>query len=380
MKYRRCRVGDVLTLRRSQVVPEIDKSYDEIGIRSFGKGVFHKEPVTGAELGDKRVFEIHDGDLVLSNVFAWEGAIAVAGPAEDGRIGSHRFMTYVPLDDQIDTNWAHYFFLSEGGIELIRKASPGSAGRNRTLAIDRFEDLEIPLPDIDEQRRVAAKLDAALERRLQISELSQRTTEVSAALVASLGHVSAPLKPIGEFVEQIRRPISVDPATEYRLLGVRWYGEGLFVREVKNGVDIAANTLYKIEEGDFVYNRLFGWKGSFAIAETDEDGCFVSGEFPTFRVDSSQLDARYLLALFRNPATWDRAFDRSTGGTPTSRNRLKEAEFISMTIPVPDLSIQARIADFVDKAVAVGSLRDRRTKFLAALDVSVLNNAFAGVL
>ncbi len=33
--------------------------------------------------------------MILSNVFAWEGAIAVAGVDEAGLVGSHRFMTYV---------------------------------------------------------------------------------------------------------------------------------------------------------------------------------------------------------------------------------------------------------------------------------------------
>ncbi len=40
-------------------------------------------------------FAIEPGDLLFSNVFAWEGAVALAGDAESGLIGSHRFMTYV---------------------------------------------------------------------------------------------------------------------------------------------------------------------------------------------------------------------------------------------------------------------------------------------
>ena len=110
-------------------------------------------------LGNKRVFRIEPADLVISNVFAWEGAIAIASEHETGTIGSHRFMTFVPTDDRIDIRWSSWFFRSEPGLELIRKASPGSAGRNRTLAIDRFEALEIPLPTLDEQRRIAGRLD-----------------------------------------------------------------------------------------------------------------------------------------------------------------------------------------------------------------------------
>lgn len=178
------RVGAVLSLQRRRVIVEANREYREIGIRSFGRGIFHKEPISGANLGTKRVFAIEPGDLVLSNVFAWEGAIAVARETEGGMIGSHRFMTYVPTDGRIDTSWASWFFRSERGLELIRKASPGSAGRNRTLAIDRFEALEIPLPPIDEQLQQIKYLDKIANH----VDLIDRSLEhyPAAALIAML--------------------------------------------------------------------------------------------------------------------------------------------------------------------------------------------------
>jgi hypothetical protein len=39
-------------------------------------------------------------------------------------------------------------------MRLIRQAAPGTTMRNRTLSIDRFELLKIPLPAVDEQRSV----------------------------------------------------------------------------------------------------------------------------------------------------------------------------------------------------------------------------------
>ena len=176
MTVEHVRVDNVLSLQRRPVGVDLGRMYREIGIRSFGLGIFHKEPVSGADLGSKRVFHIEPGDLVISNVFAWEGAIAVASLAEAGMIGSHRFMTFMPTDDRISTSWASWFFKSDQGLELIRRASPGSAGRNRTLAVNRFGALKIPLPAKDEQLRVADGLD-----RLEIAaaELKQRADQAS---------------------------------------------------------------------------------------------------------------------------------------------------------------------------------------------------------
>ncbi len=163
MKVRHVRVGSALTLARRHVDVEPAAKYYEIGLRSFGKGIFHKPPVTGADLGTKRVFAIADGDLVVSNVFAWEGAVAVAGSNETGRIGSHRFMTWVADPDQADVNYLYYYLTSNPGLQQLRHASPGSAGRNKTLSIKAFGDLMIPLPNLDEQHAIAGRLDHVAE-------------------------------------------------------------------------------------------------------------------------------------------------------------------------------------------------------------------------
>src|SRR5262245_57955823 len=87
-------LGEVLQLQRRWIKVHPTETYREIGVRSFGNGIFHKAPIQGSILGNKRVLRIEPGDLVFNNVFAWEGAVAIAGPEEAGMIGSHRFVTY----------------------------------------------------------------------------------------------------------------------------------------------------------------------------------------------------------------------------------------------------------------------------------------------
>jgi restriction endonuclease S subunit len=178
-------VGDVLSLQRRTVDVDPGQVYREIGIRSFGRGIFHKEPISGADLGSKRVFYIQPGDLVISNVFAWEGAIALASSAEAGMIGSHRFMTFVPKDGLISTSWASWFFKSDLGLTLIRQASPGSAGRNRTLAVGRFEALKIPLPVLDEQVRIADRLNRLEATAARLRHMTDQASALISALVPS---------------------------------------------------------------------------------------------------------------------------------------------------------------------------------------------------
>ncbi|ETB34688.1 hypothetical protein N602_28200, partial [Mycobacterium avium subsp. hominissuis 10-5606] len=214
MTVERVRVGDVLSLQRRSVDIEPFTEYSLIGVYSFGKGIFHREPRRGSELGDYRFFSIAPGDLVLSNIQAWEGAIACAQERDAGTIGTHRFLTYVSRDGQVDTAWAKWFFLSEPGMELIRKAAPGTTIRNRTLAIDRFEALEIPLPPIDEQRQVASQLDRlsevvqlASERRRHGETLFRALTDSrESKLIAGLGKTGVPARRLADVAEINPRP------------------------------------------------------------------------------------------------------------------------------------------------------------------------------
>lgn len=153
---------------------------------------------------------------------------------------------------------------------------------------------------------------------------------------------------LGEILHEIVRAEPVDPQREYQTLGVRWYGNGLFVKDKLMGHQIAASKLYRVEMGDFVYNRLFAWKGSFAVADAQCHGCHVSNEFPCFRANKERLDARFLHYYFSQESSWSAALGLSEGATPTSRNRLKQAALLSLEVPLPSIEDQRRIVAHID--------------------------------
>lgn len=148
-------LGSVLERVVKPVTPSPAALYREIGIRSHGKGIFHKPPVLGESLGDKRVFEVVPDCLVLNIVFAWEQAVARTTEAEVGMIASHRFPMYRPKSGACDIDYLVCFFKSKRGKHLLELASPGGAGRNKTLGQNDFAKLAFPMPSRAEQNRIA---------------------------------------------------------------------------------------------------------------------------------------------------------------------------------------------------------------------------------
>ena len=170
-------IGDCLSRVERPVEVKPNELYTQIGIRSHRKGLFYKEPVTGAALGNKSVFWIEPDCFIVNIVFAWEQAIGKTTQSEVGMIGSHRFPMYRPVNDRVDVDYLISYFLTKRGTDILEAASPGGAGRNKTLGQDRFLKSKIVLPPIGEQRIIAATLttqDKVIELKEKLLAEKQR--------------------------------------------------------------------------------------------------------------------------------------------------------------------------------------------------------------
>ncbi len=147
-------IDSVLQRVRKKVDVNLTEEYQQIGIRSHAKGIFHKELVTGEVLGNKSVFWIEEDCFIVNIVFAWEQAVAKTTKNERGMIASHRFPMYQPKDNKVLIDYILYFFKSKRGKYLLGLASPGGAGRNKTLGQKEFSELKIPLPSLQEQEKI----------------------------------------------------------------------------------------------------------------------------------------------------------------------------------------------------------------------------------
>jgi type I restriction enzyme, S subunit len=383
---RRTRVGDLIELQRRKIEVDPLEIYEQIGVRSFGKGIFHKEAVSGADLGAKRVFEVRPGDLVLNNVFAWEGAVALAGADEDGKCGSHRFLTYTARDRTLDLSFLLYFFLSEPGLARLRAASPGSAGRNRTLAIDRFENLEVPLPSADEQRRTVARLQAAFAHISAGDDMLSRSARLSNALPVAAAHredISTGEKGAQGWSRITLRDVmtleldefAVNLAESYPNVGILSFGRGLFEKEPIEGAATSAKKLYRIREEQFIYSRLFAFEGAYAVVDEGFDGRYVSNEFPTFAVDNARIDPAFLAAYFRSPTVWRDLAGRSKG-LGVRRQRVQPDAILEYEIWLPPIEEQRRVARTMALVGASDVTRSRMKARLNALGAAALNQAF----
>lgn len=342
-----------LVRRPVQVEPE--RCYQEIGVRSFGKGVFHKPPSTSLTIGDKRVFAIEPGDLLFNIVFAWEGAVAVATEEERGAIGSHRFLTCVPDPRLAVARYLYWYFVHERGLKQLQQASPGGAGRNRTLGVDKLAAMVVELPSVSEQRRIAAKLDGAMQQVTNLKALSQAAhSEIKAALATAFRKViaGAPRVAMTDIAPLVRRPVVIDPDGSYPELGVRSFGKGTFRKPSLSGIEVGNKRLFEIHQGDLLFNIVFAWEGAVALASAADHGRLGSHRFLTCVPDPRRATSNFLLYYFLTQEGTQRLGAASPGGAGRNRTLgLKGLE--SIVVPAPSLDAQRWFDEVQQKAVSV---------------------------
>lgn len=391
MTTQRVRVGDVLAADRRPVSPTPSCEYVSIGVRSFGKGIFHYEPKRGDQLGKLRFYSVPPDRLVISNIKGWEGAIAVSGPEDSETIASNRFLIYEPRDTKIDLNWAKWFFLSEVGLPLIQQASPGSADRNRTLAIERFENLEIPLPPIDTQLDVAARLDLVArtsarhlgQHEASVLELCNCESAAVRALIAAGIESGWPMRPLSEVA-------LINPSTERVRPGETVAFVPMSAVDAETGEIVSdqaklardVGTGYKhFQQDDVIFARITPCmqNGKTAVFRGPQQHGFGSTEFHVIR-PGPEVTSEWLQRVMRTTDFRNMAVTKFTG--TAGQQRVPAAFLQGVEIPVPPTTTeQAHAVAALDEVAGrfrqLRCLRARCEVLSRALLPSALNEAFA---
>jgi type I restriction enzyme S subunit len=377
------KVADILERDSRPVQIEPDAVYAEIGIRSHGRGVFHKEPVSGTQIGEKRVFEVVENALVLNIVFAWEQAIALTSKRDAGMIASHRFPMYRPRQGACDLRFVLQYLMSPRGKELLDLASPGGAGRNRTLGQHAFESLSIPCPPLDEQSRIADALqawDGAISIARAISAKRCEEAElVRERLLQGVMHFEAvPLVELADVRTGLAKGKRAQGFTiEVPYLRVANVQDGrLDLSQVKK-IEISPDQLtrYALLPGDVLMTEGgdFDKLGRGTVWNGEIETCLHQNHVFAVRPREDKASSGFIAAIAASE--YGRNYFLSCAKRSTNLASINSTQLKALPIPAAPMTEQRRIASIVDVATRaahastrlVASLITERAAVMAAL-------------
>jgi len=161
-------------------------NYLALGLRSHGKGIFHKHDIDPEDVAMDVLYEVKENDLIVNITFAWEQALAIVSKQDEGGLVSHRFPTYTFKTEKAIPEYFRHFIIQKYFKFLMELISPGGAGRNRVMSKTDFLKLEVKIPDAKEQKAIANILDAATSELNQYQQKLVQLQEQKKGLMQQL--------------------------------------------------------------------------------------------------------------------------------------------------------------------------------------------------
>ena len=318
------------------------------------------------------------GNVVINKMKAWQGSIGVS--AYEG-IVSPAYYVCEFLDNNQSPVFIHFLLRNKKLAQEFERLSTGMRVGQWDLGIDDFLRVKIPFPPLAEQKAIAAYLDekcAAIDAA--VAEAKKGIEEYKAWKKSLIFEMVTGKRRVGAFNAETQ---SRRDAEKMKPSGIPWIGdipEGWRVSRVKNIANIQHGQDPKTEGSIPVYGS---GDGSFKTCGEYKDGPavllgrkgatlhiphYIVGRY--WNVDTA-FDVKMLgdanLRWFYYLAI---CFDYKAYMSQTTLPSMTQSDYRNMTIPIPEVSEQQAIADYLDeKCAAIDAMVAEKEALIADLEV-----------
>ncbi|MDH1604037.1 restriction endonuclease subunit S [Empedobacter sp. GD03739] len=154
---------------------------------------------------------------------------------------------------------------------------------------------------------------------------------------------------IGSFLKRNKTPIDVVDGQFYKRATIKINGQGIFLRDIKDGKEIGTKKQFLISKGQFLLSKIDARNGAFGVVPEELEGAIITGNFWTFDVDYSLVNPFYL-TLLTGTKEFQKLSQTASVGT-TNRNYLQEVDFLNFKVPLPTLQEQQEIVEAYFKKI-----------------------------
>ena len=392
-KWPMVKLGEVLTVRTEK--PDLDKILTgEIPI--VAKIGFNTGKIELREEGKTKtgMILIKPGDLVISGINAAKGAIAIYGEENTkSAAATIHYSSYSINNERADSLYLWYFFRSEIFRKILIANLPN--GIKTEVKPKRLLPIEIPLPSLEEQKRIVARIESLMARieearRLRaeaVEEGEEHIERVKSEIFEKLSEKSYETE-IGESDISLN-PENVDPKEKF---GEKKFiyidlssvaqktGEILEQKEII-GLNAPSRAKRKMVKGDVVFGAVRPNLKRCFIVDEKLDGRICSTGFTIFRVSVEKMLPDFLKYHLLSDFFINQCVDAATGAHYPAIN---DKNMKKLKIVIPPLPVQRSIVAYLDslqvKVDELKKLQAETEKEMEELVPSILDKAFKGEL
>jgi type I restriction enzyme S subunit len=177
------KLSEILRLDEDAVLIKPTDSYPQVGVRGFGGGLFAKPATSGMDTTYRAFNRLYEGALVMSQVKAWEGAVAVCGKNLAGYFVSPEYRTFRFDPSEAIPSYFAAIVKTEWFWSRLKDATRGVGARRERTRPEQFLNIEIPVPELVQQKEaeiIFKKIDSL--KRLQAETAAELDAMLSSIL------------------------------------------------------------------------------------------------------------------------------------------------------------------------------------------------------
>ena len=264
-------LGDVLKQDTQYVHALEPRPYPKLSVKLYGRGVVMDTPADGGTVKMQKHQFARSGQVILSEIWAKKGAIGIVPPEGDGALCTSHFFLFDIDETRVSPGFIAWLLRGNYFEPQLNAEARGTTGY-AAIRPKQFLATSIPLPPLEEQRRIVHRLDMLAEKTQEVQkhlDAVERDAELLLALRFRDTASNAPLRSICEVAPVVRRPVEIHIAEHYREIGARSFGKGLFTKPDFDGATATWEKPVWVKSGDLVLSNIKAWEGAIAVARAD---------------------------------------------------------------------------------------------------------------
>ena len=373
-------------LIKSEEQAEIDpaKAYQLVTVKLWGKGVELRGEFEGIGLTNSKLFVVKERQFILSKIDARNGAFGLIPSSLDGAVVSSDFPTFSLNTSKILPEYLNWLSKTNDFISICAGASEGSTNRVR-LKIERFLATQIPLPPLEEQRRIVARIEELAgkieeARGLQRDALENANKLWNASLETTFKSLSAkyPKIEFQDFCEVVRggspRPAG-DPAyydgpIPFLKVADLTKDDSKFVTKHSATIKEAGlNRSRFVKSGTLMLTNSGATLGVPKICTFDT--CFNDGIQAFLNVEPN-ISLEYLYYFLQFKTRWFREWIARGQGQPNLNTEMVK----TLNVPLPPPTEQAKAIQHLDSTYnQINKLKQKQAVSTAELNALLPSNS-----
>ncbi|MDP1706217.1 MAG: N-6 DNA methylase [bacterium] len=345
-------LGALIAQKENKIKLDDDILYKQVTIKLYGKGILVRQEVAGSEIKTEAQFIVNAGDFIMSKIDARNGAFGIVPEILEGAVVTTSFPYFEIQTNKVNPQYLESIVTQKSFYDQINNMVSGATGR-RSVEVDNFLELQIPLPPLEVQNEIVEKI----EKQKQIIEGAEK---IENNFYVSSGIFVGEKLPIGEFItiltdyhangsyetlkEKARLLDSPDYAIMIRTTDLENNNFETDLKYVdKESYDFLSKT--QLFGGEIIVTKIGSIGSVFLMPNLNKPATLGMNAF-LLRVDDKKTLNKYLFYWLVTSEGKSKIIEKQLG---VNAKTITKDAVRSIEVPLPSLETQRQIVEKLDR-------------------------------